>query len=209
MRILFQGDSITDAGRSREAGGHLGVGYPTLIAARLGCDEPGKHEFLNRAVSGFRVVDLYAGWKKDALNLKPDLISILIGINDVWHEVGEKNGVEADRFEVIYDLLLSFTRERLPDTKVMVLEPFMLPGRATGEHLDYFARETRLRAEAARRVAEKHGALFVPLQAVFDEACGRAEAECWLRDGVHPTAAGHELIAREWVRAFSKMRQEV
>ena len=209
--ILFQGDSITDALRSREHDFFFGNGYPALVAARLGFEEPGKYSFLNRGISGNRVVDLYARIKIDLINLKPDVLSILIGVNDVWHEEEIKNGVDAAKFERIYDMLLDEVQEALPGIRLIILEPFVLHGSATEntpEHptrWEYFRDETPLRAAAAKRVAEKHGAAFVPLQHLFDEACQLAEPAYWLRDGVHPTAMGHELIAREWMKAF---RQE-
>ncbi len=209
--ILFQGDSITDALRNRENDTYSGNGYPTLVKGRLGYEEPGKYEFLNRGVSGNRIVDLYARIKIDLINLKPDVLSILIGVNDVWHEEERRNGVAADKFERIYDMLLEEVQEALPGIRLLILEPFVLHGSATentAEHPTrwaYFRDETPLRAAAARRVAEKHGATFIPLQHLFDEACKLAEPSYWLWDGVHPTAMGHELIAREWMKAF---RQE-
>lgn len=131
QRILFQGDSITDAGRNRENDRETGRGYPTLVMGRLGYDEPGKYEFFNRGVSGNRVVDLYARIKIDLLNLKPDYLSILIGVNDVWHEISRQNGVSAEKYELIFDMLLSEVRAALPDIRIMILEPFVLPGAAT------------------------------------------------------------------------------
>ncbi|MDO4740212.1 MAG: SGNH/GDSL hydrolase family protein [Eubacteriales bacterium] len=203
IRVLFQGDSITDVGRSREVERMSGSGYPTLVAARLGYEAPGEYECLNRGISGNRVVDLYARWRIDALNLRPDIITILIGVNDVWHDVDERwNGVEAGRFEQVYDMLLQYTHEKAPDTRVIVLEPFVLHGTATDPHWEYFAAEVPLRAQAARRVAEKHGCTFVPLQADLDAACEKAPPAHWLIDGVHPTAAGHELIARKLYAAI-------
>ena len=166
---------------------------------------------MNRGISGNRVNDLYARIKKDIINLKPDVLSILIGVNDVWHEEEIKNGVDAAKFERIYDMLLDEVQEALPGIRLIILEPFVLHGSATEntpEHptrWEYFRDETPLRAAAAKRVAEKHGATFVPLQHLFDEACKLAEPSYWLRDGVHPTAMGHELIAREWMKAFRQV----
>ncbi len=206
VRIVFQGDSITDAGRSREYDQHMGSGYPTLTAAKLAYEMPGKYECLNRGISGNRIVDLYARWRIDAVNLKPDILSILIGVNDVWHDVGGRlNGVEADRFEKVYDMLLDYTREQLPQTKIIVLEPFILRSSATEEYWDYFAREVPLRAAAAKRAAERHGTAFIPLQEDLDRLCGIAPAECWLRDGVHPNHGGHELIARKLVETIKAL----
>ena len=207
-RILFQGDSITDALRSRESDLYPGNGYPTLVKARLGYEQPGEYEFLNRGISGNRIVDLYARIKKDLINLKPDVLSILIGVNDVWHEVEIENGVDAVKFERIYDMLLTEVEEALPGIRILILEPFVLHGSATEaieekpQRWEYFRDETPLRAAAAKRVAEKHGTVWVPLQERFDEACRLAPAEYWLWDGVHPTQMGHELIARAWLEAF-------
>lgn len=208
--ILFQGDSITDALRKREDEHFPGNGYPTLVSGRLGYDHPGEYCFLNRGISGNRIVDLYARIKCDLINLKPDVLSILIGVNDVWHEIGHENGVDAEKFELVYDLLLTEVRQALPEVKLLILEPFVLPGLATEnseekpDRWDRFCTEVPLRAAAARRLAEKHGATFVPLQARFDEACQKAPANYWLFDGVHPTSMGHELIARAWMEGFEK-----
>lgn len=206
--ILFQGDSITDARRDRENDRFAGNGYPTLVAGRLGYEAPGQYAFLNRGIGGNRVVDLYARIKADIINLRPDWVSVLIGINDVWHEIGRQNGVAADKYERLYDMLLEEIRQALPEVKLMVLEPFVLPGDATDStpeaprRWETFHREVALRAAAAQRVARKHHACFVPLQARFDAASARGGRGYWLMDGVHPTAMGHELIARAWMEAF-------
>ncbi len=205
-RILFQGDSITDAGRNREDDSNKGVGYPTVVAAKLGYEYPGEYEFLNRGISGNRVVDLLARIKVDMINLKPDYMSILIGINDVWHEVGCQNGISAEKYEELYNILIRDLLEALPDLKIMILEPFVLDAAATGEHWEYFHTETIKRAEAAKRIAEKYNLPFIPLQNRFDEACKLAPASYWLRDGVHPTSAGHELIARAWIETFETIK---
>ncbi len=203
IKILFQGDSITDAGRSREYDDSRGNGYPQMLAGTLGLREPGKYTVLNRGVSGNRVPDLYARWKCDCLNLRPDVLSILIGVNDVWHELDSRNGVETPKYKRIYNTLLDETIEKLPYTKLIILEPFVLKGIATVEHWDYFSTEVFERAAATRHVAETHGATFIPLQKIFDDVCTNGiGTEEWLSDGVHPTAAGHALIASEWLRAF-------
>ena len=125
-RILFQGDSITDTNRNKEIleandPKALGTGYANMIAANLLKDKPKDQlEILNRGISGNRVVDLYARWKAEAINLEHDLISILIGVNDLWHEVERQNGVELDRFKTIYTLLLELTKQRLPNVKLVL-----------------------------------------------------------------------------------------
>lgn len=203
--FLLQGDSITDAGRNREIDRARGHGYPTLVASELTYDYPGQFNVINRGISGNRIVDLYARIKKDFLNLKPDYLSILIGVNDVWHDyIGEPNGVSDQRFRRIYDMLIEELRAELPDVKIYILEPFVLRGTATEEHWEDFAREVPLRAKSAKWIAEKHGLPFIPLQEKFDEKCRLCEASYWLWDGVHPTAAGHELIARALLERVKK-----
>ena len=123
-RILFQGDSITDVGRNREnpaAAGGSGYGYPLLLKSQLEFDYPDSFECVNRGISGNRVVDLYARTQRDFINLKPDYISILIGVNDVWHGIGDNpNGVDVKKYEMVYDLLLTELREALPGMKRFV-----------------------------------------------------------------------------------------
>ncbi len=198
MKILFMGDSITDAGRN----GAMGQGYPLLVNARLSVLYPGKLKFINNGISGNRIVDLYARIKCDVWNHEPDVMSVLIGINDVWHEIGGKNGVDAVRFERMLTMFCEDTLERLPDIKMMLMEPFVLRAGATDANWDYFDSETKLRAEAVKRIAEKFNLVFLPLQDMFDKACETASAEFWLHDGVHPSPAGHQLIADKWIGMF-------
>ena len=204
-RILFQGDSITDAGRSREDDKHLGIGYPRFVSGELALDNPGEYEFFNRGIGGNRIVDIYARIKKDLINLKPDVMSILIGINDVWHEVGEQNGVDADKFFNVYSLIIEEVKAALPNIKIMIMEPFFLKARATEENWDYFETETAKRQEMAKKIAEKYNLKYIPLQDKFNEAAKLAPNDYWLGDGVHPTYAGHELIKREWIKAFKEL----
>lgn len=203
--ILFQGDSITDAGRSREDDSNTGIGYPTLVKSELGFEYPNQFTWYNRGISGNRVVDLYARIKADIINLRPDIMSILIGVNDVWHELGSQNGVDAEKYFKVYSMLIEEIKEALPDVKIMILEPFVLKASATEENWEQFQTEVKKRAHKAKEIAEKYNLPFVSLQDKFDEALQAAPASYWLMDGVHPTAAGHELIKREWVCAFRKL----
>ena len=212
-KILFQGDSITDCGRSRDHDGFKGNGYPLRITGELNFEHPGEYEFINRAISGNRIVDLYARIKADFINLKPDVLSIHIGINDVWHEIGGHNGVDAQKFEMVYGLMIEELLRELPNLKLMLLEPFVLPGSATRSNAEnpgrweYFRAETDLRRAAVKRLAEKYHLVFVPLQDRFDAANADAPADgYWLADGVHPTSAGHELIKQAWLEGFEKLR---
>lgn len=203
--ILFQGDSITDAGRSREDDFNLGRGYPVLVSASLGFSNPGEYKFYNRGISGNRIVDVYARIKSDILNIKPDVMSILIGVNDVWHEVSHSNGVDACKFEKIYSMLIEEIKEELPDIKIIILAPFVLKTGATEEKWDYFISEVTKRCVAAKNVADKYNLAYVSLQDKFDEASKLAPANYWLGDGVHPTFSGHELIKNEWLKAFNNL----
>lgn len=209
-KILFQGDSITDFFRSREDDSKLGMGYSLLVSSELGFENPCKYEFINRGISGNRIVDVYARMKVDILKLKPDYMSLLIGVNDVWHE-NYGNGVSEKKFEKIYTMLLEEIFEELPDIKIMLLEPFVLEGVATESteenptRWETFNKEVRLRAAAAKRVAEKFNLPFITLQDKFDEALKQAPSNYWLYDGVHPTPNGHELIKREWIKTFKTL----
>ena len=205
MRILFQGDSFTDAGRGNDSELNLGAGYPLLVTAGLGFESPGKYEFLNRGISGNRVVDVYARIKNDIINLKPDVMSILIGVNDVWHEISRENGVCADKYFKIYDMLIDEVKSALPDIKIMILEPFVLKGSATEENWETFDSEVRKRASMAKKIAEKYNLTYISLQSGFDKLSKNVETAYWLRDGVHPTAMGHEYIKQEWIKAFKTL----
>lgn len=202
--ILFQGDSITDGGRNREANasGHLGQGYPYIIAGLLGhrLAEEGLI-FVNRGISGNRVSDVYARWNEDAISVKPDWLSILIGVNDAWRIMNSLPAGATDRFERAYRHLLTETKEVMPDTSLILMEPFVLKASATEERWEEWRAKLDEYGHITHELAQEYGALFVPLQAAFDRATERAPAEYWLFDGVHPTAAGHDLIAGEWLAA--------
>ena len=200
--FVFQGDSITDAGRSRDNNDYRGNGYPTLVAGRIGMDHPGEIRFLNRGVSGDRIVDINARIKRDLINLRPDYVSILIGINDVWHEVSGRNGVDNDKYFRTYCEILEEVRRMCPGVTIFILEPFVLKASATQDNWNVFDTETRKRAVSAKKAAAQFGCVFVPLQDRFDKVCETAPADYWLLDGVHPSAMGHELIARALTEAF-------
>ncbi|MBQ8894958.1 MAG: SGNH/GDSL hydrolase family protein [Clostridia bacterium] len=205
IRILFQGDSITDAGRDRANPEHLGSGYPKFVAGAMSLDHPGEYEFINRGISGNRIVDVYARIKADIINLKPDVMSIMIGVNDVWHELSRQNGVDAEKFERIYDMLISEIKAELPDLKVIILSPYVMTGTST-EALGYeeFHKEVQLRIAAAKRIAEKYGFAYVDLQQKFDEAA-KGDIPRLTADGVHPVAGGIELIKRAWLEAYQSL----
>lgn len=204
--ILFQGDSITDCGRFSEDFFYVGQGYPLLIKAALGSEFPGEYQFVNRGTSGNRIVDLYARIKADIINIKPDVMSILIGVNDVWHEFSDNpNGVDAEKYFKIYSMLIEEVLAELPNLKIMIMEPFTLKGSGNEAYWDKFEAEVKLRAVKAREIAEKYNLTFIPLQDKFDEAAKKAENSYWLADGVHPTPIGAAIIQKEWLKGFNKI----
>ena len=203
--FLFQGDSITDADRRRDDINNFGYGYPNIVAAKYLSEFPNEFTFINKGISGNRIVDLYARIKIDLINLKPDYLSILIGINDVWHELSSENGVDNEKFKKILSMLIEEVKEALPEIKIIMLEPFVLKGPATEEKWATFRSETELRAKTVKEVSEKYNLGFVPLQDKFDELSKNTETTYWLADGVHPTAAGHGVIAKAVSEEFDKM----
>lgn len=193
--ILFQGDSITDCTYPRQYPTELGNGYVTMTAGRITLDYPGKYQCFNRGVSGNRSIDMYARIKKDVLNLKPDILTVLIGVNDVWHEFESENGVSAPKYEMLLKLFLEEVRQELPECKIFLLEPFVLRGTANEAVFEAFRAEVLLRAAACKRVAEAFGLPFIPLQDKISALAAVTGNSYVLHDGVHPTAAGHCLIA--------------
>ena len=203
-RILFQGDSITDCGRDRSgntlaAGSGLGTGYPTFVAAYLLAHHPETQwDIINRAISGNRIVDLYARWKADALNLRPDILSIMIGVNDTWHEFQSHNGVDVPRYARFYRELLEWTKRELPNIKFILFEPYVHEFGAVGEG---WKQEIDQRRAIVKDLAAEFNAAFIPTQTILDNALAKAPQEYWTHDGVHPKAAGHMLFAEEWLKA--------
>lgn len=213
MKILFFGDSITDAGRNREMPTHLyglGCGYVRVIADRVLGENPTAHEIINKGISGNRIVDLYARIKSDVWNLQPDLVSILIGINDIWHEIENQNGVDIERFESVYRMIIEDTKKALPNVKMILCEPFVLEGLATVEEgTNKFERfcEVYEYAKVVRKLAKEFNLPFVSLQDKFTECAKEYSPADYLYDGVHPHIAGATLIADEWVKVFKKSIQ--
>ena len=209
IKYLFQGDSITDANRDRDderIGSEIfGYGYPLLFASDILKNNKGKYEFLNRGISGDRIVDVYARIKCDIINLKPDVMSILIGVNDVWHELNEQNGVDTPKFEKVYSMLIEEIKEALPDIKIIILEPFVLYGEGSKRYYDDFRKGVEEKAAVAKRIADKYNLAFVPLMKQFDDAASDGDTTYWTTDGVHPTAAGHQLIKEELLKAFNSL----
>ena len=198
--ILFQGDSITDGNRGRNSDlNHVhGHGYQYIIAAELTADNLDKNvEFINRGISGNRIADLYGRWAEDCLNLKPTILSILVGVNDIIFNWEHKSGSDPERYEKIYRYLLDEVKKQNPDALIVIMEPFF--GEKKEEELNTFFKEhIGGYAAAAKKIAEEYGAVFVPLQDMIDSYKEKTDIYNILWDGIHPTTCGHELIARRW-----------
>lgn len=197
--ILFQGDSITSCHRKDD---DLGQGYAMLAAKTLEKKYPGQFRFMNRGVSGDRVTDLYERRQADILDLKPDILSILVGVNDVGHEVWSGTGVDVETYLDTYHNLLQEIQQTLPHTKIMLMEPFVNEGSATQDNIEYFEGEIAMRSEAVQLLCAKHDVFFLPLQFDLYELEEQHPAGYWTLDGVHPTLNFHQYMADKWVKAF-------
>ncbi len=195
--ILFQGDSITDGNRGRNLDPNhiLGHGYAFLVASALGGRNPEMNwTFLNRGVSGDTVLEMRRRWDEDTISLKPDVLSVLIGVNDYWR------GESAEEYRAAFDELLAYTKEKLPNTKLVVVEPF-----ATLETPRKEGAKIRDYQDAARDLAKKYGAVYVLTQDMYNErVANEPSPKYWIWDGVHPTYSGHWLLYEAWLKAVKE-----
>jgi lysophospholipase L1-like esterase len=202
-RLVFIGDSITDMkwGRNESDRNHyLGHSFVFLLAARLGVEMPdAKLQFFNRGNSGNKVSDLSLRWQRDVIDLKPDVLTILIGANDVG--IGFRHPqkkVTPDSFQNEYHKLLEACMKATPQLKLVLMDPFVLPAKRLGDNTAWRSEMGQLR-NCVKQLAEEFGAVHVRLQDVFDAAAAASSAEQWIWDGIHPLPPGHELIARHWL----------
>lgn len=203
--FLFQGDSITDASRNRDdEENNLGHGYAFLLASEFENNGKSKIRFINRGKGGDRITDVYARIKEDIINLKPDYMSILIGVNDVSHELTMSCGVSPKKFRMIYEMLIDEIKESLPEIKIIILEPFILKGVHTEKLWNAFNSEVGKMAEISKQIAEKYGFEFVPLQNKFNELCSDGNPGYWTADGIHPSLEGHRIIKEELQKVIEK-----
>jgi lysophospholipase L1-like esterase len=203
--VLFQGDSITDGGRQRTGSDYnhiMGQDYAYILAAEIGANYPTLNvTFINRGIGSQRVLDFVPRWQTDVLDIKPNLLSILVGINDTlmtgdWQETPEQ-------YETTYDTLLRQTIAALPEVKIILGEPFLLQ---VGKYKENYAEqlvEVKKREAAVRRLAAKYHLPLIEYQEAFDRAILKAPADHWSWDGIHPTYAGHGLMVQEWLRTAS------
>jgi len=216
--VLFQGDSVTDGGRERNPTKYnssnadrsaeyndcnvFGSGYAMLAGTRLLFNHPKKQfKIFNRGISGNKVHQLAERWKEDCLDLKPSVLSILIGVNDYWHTLSHGYKGTAETYRTDLTALIERTRQALPDVQLIIGEPFALKDvqAVTNEWYPAFDEYRAI----ARSIANDQKAVFVPYQKVFDEALSAAPASYWSFDGVHPSIPGNMLMANAWMKAVS------
>lgn len=201
--VLFQGDSITEGGRwpGDDQNHIMGQDYAYMLAGEIGLTYPERHiAFLNRGVSGNTAIDLEKRWQADTLDLHPDVLSLMVGVNDTFYSSGET----VDAYEAAYDSLIAQTLKQDPGIKIVLGESFILPVRSYAENYESKRADLKKRQDVAARLAAKYHLPLIPYQAVFDEAAKLAPADTWSWDGVHPTYAGHALMAEAWLKTVEE-----
>jgi lysophospholipase L1-like esterase len=196
--VLFYGDSITDAGRRAEQNNNqgLGHGYAAITAALLGARHAEMNlRFTNMGISGNRVYDLEDRLEADLLDHAPDVVSVLIGINDTWRRYDRDVVSPVDEFDACYRRILERIRERL-GARLVICEPFLLP---TPPDRAAWREDLDPRIEAVRAIASDFGATLIAFDEFFAAAAQRRRPDYWLPDGVHPSPAGHALMAEAWI----------
>ncbi len=197
--VLFQGDSITDAGRNRDDPFDMGSGYASTASSWFLAAYPHLDvEFLNRGISGNRIGDLMERWREDCLSLKPDWVSILIGINDCARRYDGADPTPVSEFKARYHRLLEWTKREL-NADLILMEPFLLP---ISEERRQWREDLDPKIHAVRELAREYQAVYVPLDGVFAQAASGRPVEFWAQDGVHPSPPGHSLIAQNWLAAM-------
>ncbi|MEQ8338158.1 MAG: SGNH/GDSL hydrolase family protein [Cyclobacteriaceae bacterium] len=211
LSVVFQGDSITDAGRSKESErandfNNMGRGYAMLACAELVGGFPRTSwQLYNRGISGNKVPQLDARWQKDCLDMQPDVVSILIGVNDYWHTFTHDYKGTPSSYEKDFDALLTRTKNDRPGVKLIIGEPFALKEGSAIKKIEKWYPEFYEYQKAAKSVSDKHGAAWIPYQKIFDEACDTTSYAHWSGDGVHPSFAGAHLMAKSWMEAFGSL----
>ncbi len=203
MKILFQGDSITDAGRGRENPHELGGGYASYAAQFIKDEYPDKEfEFINLGISGNRAESLLERWQYDAIDINPDVISIMIGVNDTWHRSADKNWMPHEYFEDCYRQCLIAIKEKTK-AKIIILEQFL----CYTEDKAFFRIDLDPKIQITRKLAREYADAFIPLDGIFDSETIRLKTAptYWANDGVHPSEAGAKLIAKKYLRAFKSI----
>lgn len=197
--VLFQGDSITDCNRDREDIASLGNGYPLKVVQIYKNLFPQSNvNFVNKGISGNRVPDLLSRYQEDFLDIKPDFISILIGINDTWQRYTNNDPTSVEDFENNYNKLLSMIKRDLPNTKIMILEPFLL---TTMQEKLCFREDLNPKIDVVRKLAAKYADFFLPMDGILASAVTAGYTPAQLsEDGVHPVEQGHAFIAYNYMK---------
>ncbi|AWL42513.1 MULTISPECIES: SGNH/GDSL hydrolase family protein [Streptomyces] len=194
--VLFQGDSITECGRLSDPDNPLGHGYASMAADLVRAARPDSGiTFVNRGVGGDRVADLRARWQADTLDVEPDVVSVLVGVNDTWYRYRAGETTPADAYEDDYRFLLTQVRDR-SDARLVLVEPFLVP--VTAEQWEWRT-DLDPRIQVVRRLAEEFDAALLAADGLLNQAARTAGGPGRIAgDGVHPTPLGHTLLARAW-----------
>ena len=209
MNILFQGDSITDAGRDRSNLQYLGNGYVSEIAMRFKAQGL-PHHVINTAIGGNRICDVYSRWEEDTLNNEFDMLSIMCGINDVGFQIRENKGISTEKYKFIYDRMMYEVLEKNSKAKIVIMEPFVFKRNLENTNLyfqndiylnyDLWRKEVDEKADAAKEIAQKYNAVYISLAEKFDEVLKTMNVNDLTGDGIHPTIKGHKIIAEVWIK---------
>ncbi len=204
LKILFQGDSVTDCGRDRDCETSLGTGYASKVA--LVCDTlfPEKQlQFVNRGVSGDRVCNLLERYEEDFLKVQPDVVSILIGINNTWRRYDANDGTELEKFRAEYELLLSKIKKDMPNTKIIIIEPFLMN---SVEERMLWREDLNPKIMAIRELARTYADAYIALDGILQQYVidGYSDGEI-AEDAVHPSDLGHSFMARAYIQNLKKM----
>ena len=203
MKIVFQGDSVTDAGRDRNDCHHLGNGYPKFAAELIAAAHPSTEiEFMNFGVSGNRTCQLFDRLYAEGIVQQPDIISILIGINDIWHRYGSGRIETTDaQIELNYRSILERLRKQT-NAKIVMLCPFLLDC----DDKEQIREDLKTVLPIVRRLADEFADVFVPLDEYFEEALKtQPEPKHFSGDGVHPNANGSDFIGKHYAEALAPL----
>lgn len=201
IKLLFQGDSITDAGRSYEDPHLLGEGYVKYAAQYLQDAYPNvEFEFINLGIGGNQTISLVDRLDRDFISVQPDIVSILIGINDVWHHAEDRSWIPDEVFAERYRTVLQAIKEKT-NAKIMMLEPFLIPV----EDKLYYREDLYRKIEIERALAREYADVYVPTDGLLASAYIGNEPTAFAADGVHPTAMGAEYIGRIYCEYMKKI----
>ena len=208
MKILFFGDSLTDMYRNFDTSVDMatsyGTGFVFDVAGQLMYERPGYYKIVNRGQGGSKVTDLFDRYEEQVIQEKPDILTILIGVNDVWHELITHSGTHIDVFEKTYFALVNNIKKKLPNTKIIIMEPFFLYGDATKDIWEPF-QEVLKYAAISKKVAKKTNCIYIPLQQAFTDSIKNGGSTQMLFDGLHTNPGGAHLIATKWLEVFRKL----